>query len=275
MSLLVLALSAPASAAAQGARERTIGRELFREGVERARAGDWETARDRFSRAYELTQHAPILINLAAAEAQLGHLVEASDAYQRYLSDEDARADMRSAAESALEALQPRIPRLTVRLVGAERGDEVLLDGRPLPRAALGAAMPINPGRHEVSVRRGGAVVARREGTLEEGQREVADIDLRAESAAGNRALLEPSTFRPEPTATTATAAASLERDEDEESAPWWPWALGGAAVIGVVVVLTLIFASGDETIPDGYDGNLGRFRPADGTVGNLGSWSP
>jgi len=268
----VCAVLSHAPADAQGPRERALGRELFREGVALARNGDWTAARDRFARAHELTQQPTILINLAAAEAQLGRLVEASDSYRRFLASEEPRRDLQRAAEEALEALEPRIARLTVRVTRAERGDEVVLDGRALSRAALDTPIPVNPGTHRVAVMRAGIEVGSAEIAVAEGAREV----LSVEASTGSARVPAPD----EVELASGPAERSETRVEDDErggGAAWLPWAVIGAIVVGAVIAGVLIFSGGDEpaAIPQGYEGSLGLWRPADGTSGNLGTFAP
>ncbi len=246
----------PALAHAQGARDRALGRQLFRQGVTAARQGHWDEARNRFSRAYDLTHHAPILVNLAAADAELGHLVEATDAYSRYLSSDAAQGHVKQAAQAALDALQPRVPELTVTVHGAGSDDTLLLDDQPVPPAAWGTAMPVNPGAHHLAIERAGRAVASQDVTLAERAHQAvtlaapAPLPTVADTEAG-RSTAHPLEAPAHPTRHAHSSGGNT----------WWPWAVGGGVAVAaaITIVVIVVSNSGGQTVPAPYEGNLGH----------------
>jgi hypothetical protein len=144
-------------------------RALFQEGVALARRGEYEQATDRFRRAQELRPAAPIAFNLASALAHQGVLVEASEILQRLLRDPSVTGELRDSVERARQEIIPRLARLTVRLEGDPQDVRVEIDTRELPAAAIGVALPVDPGPHDVRAQRDGADVARDRIELAEG----------------------------------------------------------------------------------------------------------
>lgn len=176
MRLLVLAAVLgllPAMAHAQHTSTPTevaLARQQFDEGVQHAQAGQWDQAVALFQRSYDVAPRAVTLLNLAAAQVQTHHYVAATESYRRYLataSDRDL-ARYRAQAENALADAQTRIGQATVRAPGLLESDVVTVDGDALPRAAVGIAMPLDPGSHVATVRRHDAEIARRAFTVAE-----------------------------------------------------------------------------------------------------------
>jgi hypothetical protein len=64
-------------------------------------------------------------------------------------------------AASELEAVQPKLPSIVVVLEGAAASEvSVTLDGGPLSSALIDELRPVNPGKHEIIVRRGDETVS-------------------------------------------------------------------------------------------------------------------
>lgn len=144
-------------------------RALFQEGVALARRGEYEPAVDRFRRAQALRPAPPIAFNLACALAHQGMLVEASEILERLLRDPSVTGDLRESALRERQEMTPRLSRLTVRLEGDPEDVRVEIDARELPGAAIGVAVPVDPGAHEVRAQRDGADVAHDRIELDEG----------------------------------------------------------------------------------------------------------
>lgn len=97
----------------------------------------------------------------ARALVKLSRLVEAVEAYDRAAStgiDLSSPAPYRDAVTDALleaDALRPRIPRVLIKVKGADvasPGLSVRVDGVPVAASTLGAAHPVNPGTHRIEV---------------------------------------------------------------------------------------------------------------------------
>lgn len=150
---------------------RAAARQHYNAGIEASTAQRWMEAREAFTRAYQLAPLTPVVYNLATAQGQTGLLVEAAEGYRRFLRrcrSQDT-PELRVDAQQLLTALSPRIARLTLRIANLSEGDRIELDGVELPSAVVGSAVPINPGRHEVIVLRGGSAIETRELEVREG----------------------------------------------------------------------------------------------------------
>ncbi|MFO0759242.1 MAG: hypothetical protein U0359_22310 [Byssovorax sp.] len=162
-SLLVLLLSAGVASADVPDADRATARALANEGQDALERADFATAADRFGRADALLHAPPLLLGLARAQVGLGKLVSAQETYQRVLREElprnPPRAFVRALADAKLEldALRPRIARVTITIEGAA-DVAVTLDGDPVPSAAISVQRPMDPGRHVVRAVAGRAV---------------------------------------------------------------------------------------------------------------------
>jgi hypothetical protein len=132
-------------------------------------AGRYADAVDQLEGAERL-EHAPLhLIYLARLLNKLGRLMEAREAYRRVAAEPfapDAPAALQEARTSALQeyaAIERRIPRLTILLVGAPL-DQVRLtiDGKVVPLEALAYPLRVDPGTHEIVAEKGFSAVRQR-----------------------------------------------------------------------------------------------------------------
>jgi tetratricopeptide (TPR) repeat protein len=136
---------------------RMAARELAVSGADAYDKADYATALDRFQRAESLYKAPSIAVMVARCLARVGRLVEAVDKYEETLRmplDASApEAFQRAVAEAKgeVEAARARVARLELRLPSeVPVGAEVRLDGRTVPPALLGVAIPVNPGTHHV-----------------------------------------------------------------------------------------------------------------------------
>lgn len=175
-------------ALAQSAQSKKVARDLATEGIELHKQGHHAEAVEKLDRAYQLLDAPTIALWKARALVQLGKLVSAYEQYQivrrTQLDDSspDAYREAVDQAASEQEALDSRIPRLTIEIEDAEPGSvRVSLDGQPLEAALIGLPTPVDPGeRHVVAIR--GQQRAEQVVTLSEGEQK--KIALRFESAA-------------------------------------------------------------------------------------------
>ena len=152
--LCTVAIAAP-EARAQSAADKATARDLGVEGQAALDKKDYATAEDRFRRADAL-YHAPtLLLGYARAEAGLGKVVNASEAYNRIAREgvaPGAPAPFVAAVEAAkaeVGAVQARIASVTITVKGPEN-PTVTLDEQPVPVAALGVKRAVDPGAHVV-----------------------------------------------------------------------------------------------------------------------------
>lgn len=170
LALAGFALGALPAAAQDDDVERTaLARSLFRQGVELSDAGRWAEAADYFRRSLSLRDSPIVEFNLGTALTHTGRLVEATELFRRAARESDAPERLRSAARQQVEALAPRLGRLTVTVEGPLETVELRLDGDVLPAEGVGVPAPADPGHHVLVAMRGEAEVARAEVDLTEG----------------------------------------------------------------------------------------------------------
>jgi hypothetical protein len=151
---VALVLAAP-NAFAQSDADRATARELGQDGQAALDAKDYAAAEDHFHRADALFHAPTLLLGYARAEAGLGKLVSASEAYNRILREgvavgaPDAFVKAVEAAKVETSAVEARIASVTVVVSGPD-SPTVTLDDQPLPIAALGVKRPVDPGPHVV-----------------------------------------------------------------------------------------------------------------------------
>ena len=90
------------------------------------------------------------LLNLADCYERGGQLASAWARFHEAiaLAQRLGRADREKTAKERADKLEPRLIKLTI--VTLERGIEVKLDGNVLDPAALGTAVPVDPGKHTI-----------------------------------------------------------------------------------------------------------------------------
>jgi hypothetical protein len=160
-ALLALAIAAAATGAAPKARaqaseqDRAQARELARDGFAALDAKDWAKAEDLFRRADALFHAPTLLVGMARAEAQLGKLVEAWNAYHRVITEgvpPGANATLVQAVDNAKKEIadvEAREGHVTLDVSGAPH-PAVTVDGVAIDAAAFGRVLPLNPGEHLV-----------------------------------------------------------------------------------------------------------------------------
>jgi hypothetical protein len=123
--------------------------------------GKYEEANDLFVRAYQIVPAPTVALLRGRALEQLGRWVEAAESYEaakRTPLDQSSPEAFRTAqaeAKRELARLQPQIPKISALVTGVPQdyaGLEVKLDDKPLPRALIGATLPVNPGEHLLMV---------------------------------------------------------------------------------------------------------------------------
>jgi hypothetical protein len=177
---------------------------LFDKAVADLDAGRVDAACPGFAESQRLDPRAGTLFALADCEAAQGKIASALGHYHEYIGwvsrladDQQARhAERVGLARAQVEALQGKVPTLVLALSpSAPAGMIVERDGVVLQGAALGVALPIDPGDH--------VVVARAPGAPEE--RTTVNI------AIGDAKRLE-LPFRPAPPPPTAPPAIITEK---------------------------------------------------------------
>jgi hypothetical protein len=194
------ALACSAWSAGARADDGGTAQALFDKGVADLEAGRPETACPAFAESQRLDPRAGTLFALADCEAAQGKIASALGHYHEYLGlvsrlspdQQERHAERVELARTQVEALQHQVPTLVLALsASAPAGMVVERDGVVLQGAALGVALPIDPGEH--------VVVSRAPGVPEE--------RITVTLAAGDSKRLE-LPFRPAPPPVTAPPPA-------------------------------------------------------------------
>ncbi len=126
---------------------------LFREGRALSDAGDIAGACAKFRESNRLDPAVGTTFNIADCEERLGHVATAWTLFDEVTQRLPASDKRRAVAERRAAALEPRLPKLNIRLAAdAAVGARVARDGVELGGASQGTPLPVDPGEHVVVV---------------------------------------------------------------------------------------------------------------------------
>lgn len=253
----VLLLSLPAAAD-----EPNTADALFDRGVEHMEAKRFEKACPLFAESYRLDPQPGALFTLAECEALREHLASAVARYEEYLTlfaklppaKKATQGDRERRARTQVKTLQPLLPQLTLELPpSAPWTTVVTLDGAAVAPAALGGAMPVDPGEHVLTAQVPGGPVVTTRVTIEKGEKKPI--------------VLEITDAPPPPTPSVSLPAKAEAPRAPDEQASGKPWAIAGGFALatvglGVGVGLT-IAANAKGTEADGERRALQAQTPA------------
>jgi hypothetical protein len=149
--LAVFLLQAPVARAGDVAAAEA----LFREGRALMEEGKYAVACPKLAESYEQDPGTGTLLALAMCRERAGQLASAWASYGQVASHSkrDGRADREQAARERMQALEPRLSRLTITVdpeTATLPGVAVKRDGAPVRSGAWGTAMPLDPGEHVI-----------------------------------------------------------------------------------------------------------------------------
>jgi hypothetical protein len=198
---------------------------LFKEGRDALEKGDYETACGRFAESASLDPRVGTLINLALCEEGRHKLAAAHQYWQQATDFARATADARTDyCVAQLTRLNPRVPRLTIKLDGAAPPDTVVTrDGIDFGTSSLGLPLPVEVGPHRIT--------ARAPGHTERGF----DVDLPEGESIEMVVAPGPLTG---PTAPTTPPLGSSEGGEAGATSSLRPvaYVVGGLGIVGLAV---------------------------------------
>ncbi|HEX6764481.1 MAG TPA: hypothetical protein VF103_03365 [Polyangiaceae bacterium] len=251
-ALLVFALTGRAKAQSQST-DRALAEQLFREGQSLVEAKRFAEACPKFAESQRLDPGTGTLLNLAACHQSQGKLASAWTEYSTVvtLAQRDNRPDRVAFAEERLKEIEPKLSRLTLELSPAADtpGLVIKLDGAAVGRPALGVAVPVDPGTHNVEA----AATGKR--TWQ------ATVDI--PDGPSTKSVVIPELIDAPPTsqpAQTAGGAGAQRSGEDAgNSQRLIAYVLGGAGVVGIGVGTAFGFSAiskNKQSKTEGCDGN-------------------
>jgi len=186
---------APAKARAQA---------LLKEGTAAYGRGDYATALDKFTAAYQIFPSPKLWFNIGQANRDLGRPVEAVAAFDRFL-DDAGDAPPETLAEARRSALELKAKLGQLQISCKTDGASVSVDGKAAGSTPLGQMVWTTPGRHQVAVQMEGYGPAIEEVVVGPGEVAAVDVTLRpidlqlANGAAANGALVGGEAAGPKP----------------------------------------------------------------------------
>jgi len=150
---LVLALLLGVGAARAEPRDPAAAELHFKQGVAAAERADWEAACASFRESHSLEPAPGTLFRLADCEEHRGRVATAWSLFEDSAQQLGAADPRYAAVKARAAALEPRVPRLTVRIEPATPPEAVVKrDGVALGRPSIGVPLPVDPGAHEITV---------------------------------------------------------------------------------------------------------------------------
>jgi hypothetical protein len=237
----VLALSGIAHATDDSA--KGAARELANEAKGDFDAGNFEAAGSKFQHAYEIAKVPTLALWAARSLVKRGRMVAASELYRQAallapndLWVGDAQQQAQADAERELGELQPRIPRLRIRVEGAAANEiEMTVNGAKMAVALLGIDLPTDPGRRHIVGKRGAEAVEQMI-DLAEGDRKDTVLRFITAPPAPIVAEVPPAPAmtnqRTTPAPVTVEATAAAPGDHSQRT---WGWVVAGVGAAGLL----------------------------------------
>ncbi|MCA9642024.1 MAG: hypothetical protein H6718_15855 [Polyangiaceae bacterium] len=208
---LLATLGAASTASAQN--DPAAAEALFQQGRAAADAGDFRTACEKFRESNRLDPAVGTLLNIADCEEKLGRVATAWTHFQEVAQRLPATDERRALAAQRAAALEPRLPKLTIKVGEAlPEGSKVTRDGVELTQASFGAPLPVDPGDVVVKVEAPGHEPNEFKLSIAEGEQK--DLEISAGDAS-------------------SSASGSLSTDA---GSPTLGYVLGGVGILGLVV---------------------------------------
>lgn len=179
----------PSTALAQrSAGDIESARQLYNQGMELRDKGDSRGALEKFKAAHALGNTPLTGIELCKMHASVAQPVEAREVCLGVgrippLAGETSRSqDARNEAARIAEEMKSKISSVRLQVTGVPPGREptVLVDGAPVPNAALGELRAVNPGRHDLIAKIGSGPETRTTIDVAPGESKIVSLPVQA-----------------------------------------------------------------------------------------------
>ena len=267
--LCSLLLAAPAFAQSTGQeteaeRRQRFARTVFEDANRYLENGNYEAALERYRIAYELSPRPKILLNIATLLLELGHEVEAANAFARYADSAANESERVNKVRQILHELDGKLGRLDLRI--DPPADRVRVNGRVVGKGTscsilFRTVLRVAPGRHTVEVERSEARSQRREVDVAAGSVEIVRVGVTSRVHIVHRDSTE---REPSP-----RAVAFIRVDLD-------PVHLGAVSAPGLALRLVdSWYVYGNALVGDRQGAEIGiRWEPSQGALKLRGSAS-
>lgn len=236
-----LALASPALAQDVAAAEA-----LFNRGLKDMEAGRYAAGCPAIAESQRLDPRAGTLFTLSQCEVRWGRTATAVtrlgdylELYERMTPDQKVRqSDRRKVAKEQRDKLSLEVPELTLSLPpGAPAGTVVKRDGAVVAGAALGVALPVDPGEHVMSTQAPGGTLWEQRITIAKGEKKPVALEVKAAPTVEER-----------PAMAAPVVVVATPESEKQEDLPPPPaesgtssrrvaaYAIGGVGVAGLVL---------------------------------------
>lgn len=240
----VLATSLVAFPCFSQEQDQAAARALFNQGRALMHEGHYAEACPKLEAARRLYASAGILLNLGDCLEKLGRTAsawtefgEAAAVAERTHRDTEARE-----AEKRQTQIEPTLLRLSIRIGPGPAGVTVHRDGAEMAQAALGSAIPVDAGKHEITVSADGYAPWTTTVTVS-APGETVEVDVPALQALPSSKEAPVAAPPPHPTSLLATSEAP-QADSSTLAPVGWALAGGGVAVAAGSLALMLIESS-------------------------------
>lgn len=207
---------------------------LFNRGVADMDAGRYDAACPAIAESQRLDPRPGTLFAQAECNAKAGKIATAMALYEDYQRSvasqppaiKGKHGDRLKIARGQIDKLRSAVPSLTLVLPpDAPRDARVRRDGTELSAAALGIALPVDPGAHVVTVEAPGRRASEQRFTVERGQKKTVELTV------GGAATAEPAT--PPPASESAPAdSAPAKPGQGQRVAGFVVGGVGAATLI-------------------------------------------
>lgn len=221
--------------------DRAKAAQLLDEGNQLFEQKQYSKALEKYEAAYAAFSSPKILFNIGEVKREIGQTVEAANAYAAFINEASVNpmSEIGSKAREELEALDRQIARLAFE--GDLEGAAITIDGQPLDRFAQ-REVRVEAGTHTIRATRAGLRPFSTTITARAGIPTPVSIEL---------SETPPIAKRVDPNERLTRASTDVKSDSPVDQ--WWFWtAIGGAAVVAIVVTAVAVSSGGNDRLPMG-----------------------
>ncbi|HLK41588.1 MAG TPA: hypothetical protein VKU41_32795 [Polyangiaceae bacterium] len=220
-----------------------LAEQLYLEGQKLMQAGRVDDACAKFADSERLDHALGTLINLAVCHEKQGKIATAwgefTDAAAQ--ASKGGQRDREGFARGRAEALERRLQKLIIEIAAPVSGMVVKLDGQALPPSALGTAIPLDPGDHQLDADAPGKKTWRQTKLNLGPSAVLTRVQITFEDDAPATAANKASSAGPSADAAAGAAGGEPSRATPGNGGRTVGLVLGGVGLVGVGVGVTML----------------------------------